>query len=474
MSGNMNDVTEQKKLPSAEIAPEWLSHRLPDRSMRGIAIGVSALIRAGDIPVGVQLPSVRALAWALGVSPATVSAAWKELRQYRVISGRGRTGMRVTGDQATPRPLRFADMGNFGQDVLDLTMAVPDPALLPPLAEALAVGAATPDLNSYRRAPILPELERVVRRTWPHPAASYLATNGGYEAVNMALQALTMPGSVLAIENPTALRLLDITDHAKAHAIPVGCDGEGPRIDDLAAALARRPSAFLFQPRTHSVTGVGVTATRLREMVRVLRGHDVLIIEDDGLGDLSSRPPVSLAAEFPRQTIHIRSYSKSLGPDMRLAVVSGPQELIERMHAYRSFGAGWTSRILQAAAAWLMTDTATAAGVDVARRTYAARRRALLEALDDRGIALPDEDGLCLWAPVISEQYALLTLAARRISVMPGSKCLTGPGSFVRIATSLLASDVEMLAEALALVMPGAKPSRQSPGPSPGSDSWSI
>ena len=36
---------------------------------------------------------------------------------------------------------------------------------------------------------------------------------------------------------------------------------------------------------------------------------------------------------------------------------------------------------------------------------------------------LPDRDGLCIWIPVKSEQFALVTLAARGIVVLPGQMC---------------------------------------------------
>src|SRR6185503_2146392 len=95
------------------LAVDWLAAHLQDRSQRGIAIETSALIRSGAIPVGAQLPPVRELARALGVSPATVSAAWSELRRFNVIAGRGRTGIRVSGNKVAPHPTRFEAIGQF-------------------------------------------------------------------------------------------------------------------------------------------------------------------------------------------------------------------------------------------------------------------------------------------------------------------------------------------------------------------------
>ena len=99
------------------------------RTARGIAVETSALIRSGRIPVGTRLPTVRALAYALGVSPATISEAWSELRHQKMIRGRGRQGSWVIGDTIAPRPSRMASVGHFREDTIDLSLAAPDRAL---------------------------------------------------------------------------------------------------------------------------------------------------------------------------------------------------------------------------------------------------------------------------------------------------------------------------------------------------------
>jgi len=446
--------TEQKNLMTDPISAEWLAARLKDRSMRGIAIETGALIRSGAIAVGAKLPSVRDLAFALGVSPATVSTAWSDLRKFKVISGRGRTGIHVCGDKLSPRPLRYGGDADYGAEALDLRLAAPDPALLPPLEEALRRGARAAGLNSYQRVPILDSLATAAGADWPYRPEAFLAANGGYEAVYVTVQTLIRPGTAVAVEDPTAMRLLDILDNVSAQLIPVACDDEGPLPASLAAALAKAPAAFLYQPRTHSVTGRIVSPQRMAELAKTLRGSEALILEDDGVGDVSAAPPASLGRVFPDRTVHIRSYSKSLGPDLRVAVLSGPAEIVAQIQAYRSFGAGWTSRLLQEATAWLIGDPGTTAMVDRARQAYGERRRALIAALGVRGVAVPDRDGLCLWMPVRSEQFALVTLAARGIAVGRGANYSPRPSDHIRVATSLLTGPVGAVADALALADP--------------------
>lgn len=221
------------------LDPDWLATQVTDRTAQGIAITTAALIRAGTLGIGAKLPAVRDLALRLGVSPATVSAAWGELRRYHVITGHGRNGVWVCGDTITPSPQRFASVGNYGAGALDLTLATPDPALLPAAEEALRAAVHATGLNRYDRVPILDALEAAMRPRWPYRAEAFLAANGGFDAVYATLQTLVRRGMCVAVEDPTGSRLLDIIENVGAHAIPVACDDEGPDPASLAAALAR-------------------------------------------------------------------------------------------------------------------------------------------------------------------------------------------------------------------------------------------
>ncbi|MBB4508489.1 PLP-dependent aminotransferase family protein [Rhizobium leguminosarum] len=433
------------------VEASWVAEKIADRSIRGIALETSALIRAGVLPIGTRLPAIRDIAYELHVSPATISEAWSELRRQKIISGRGRNGTWVSGDRFVAKPERLASSGNYAAGVLDLTLAGPDAALLPRLAEAMAYGASVDDLNSYERSRIVPELKDAVSERWPYEAEAFLATNGGYNAVYTILHALVSSGSSVAIEHPTAMRLLDILEDLGVKIIPVACDGEGPLPDSLREALQQRPAAFLFQPRLHSVTGVTVSSSRLDQLGDVLEDSDTLIIEDDGVGDVSAAPPQSLGGRFAERTIHILSLSKSLGPDLRLAVLSSSAPIVDQIQSYRSFSAGWTSRILQGAAAWLLRDPASWQLIGEAREIYQQRRDALADALSERGIPIPPGQGLCLWVPVVSEPFAMVTLAARNIAVNPGSKFSVLPSSHIRVATSTLSHRCEEAADAIAL-----------------------
>jgi DNA-binding transcriptional MocR family regulator len=256
------------------------------------------------------------------------------------------------------------------------------------------------------------------------------------------------------VENPAFPPVLDLLEAVGATVVGVPLDDEGLSVAALTAALAERaPVALFLQPRAHNPTGVSMTAARAAALASALAGHPgVTVVEDDHAGDIASAPPVSLGTWLPSQTVHISSFSKSHGPDLRLAAVGGPAAVISSVIDRRLLGPGWSSRILQAVLVDLLADPAACAQVAEARSAYARRRSLLLAALAARGVQATAADGINLWLTVENEQVAMLTLAAHGIAVAPGTPFAAGPpaGEHVRVTVGLVRDGFDDLADILA------------------------
>jgi DNA-binding transcriptional MocR family regulator len=457
VSGTQETTGGGEGTAPGRLTAEALAGRVNDPSARGIAGTMTDLIRGGELAPGLALPTVRALAARLGVSPGTVADAWAVLRRHRMITTLGRRGSVVSGPPAVSHPVRYERVGDLGDHLTqDLAIAAPDPALLPPLEAALAAGARTPRLHDYSRTAVTPALLDAVRDSWPFPPDAWLAVGGGFEGVHLLCQALLVPGDRVAVEEPTAPRLLDILDAQEVRTVPVACDTEGPVPAALERALADRPALFLYQPRAQTPRGWSLTDQRAAALAAALEASpNTVALEDDGIGPLARHPARSIGTHLPERTVVVRSYSKAYGPDLRLAVVGGPREVVERVRVLRTYGTGWTSRILQDTLAHLLDDPSTGERVAEAAHRYTLRRTGLAERLAARGVVTDNRDGLQLWVPVADETSALVTLAARGTTVSPGSRfCITPQPPHVRVATGRLPEDgaaLDATADLLAL-----------------------
>lgn len=438
---------------SAACSAAWLVEKIEEPSSAGIAAAVARLIRDGTLTPGTRLPTVRALAPRLRVGPGTVSAAWTTLKAQRFIEGGGRAGMRVADGVGGPSPLRYENITNLWRaGTLNLARAVPDPALLPDLAPALRHAVADPKLGSYEVEPISGPLAEAAAATWPFEAETWLASRGGYDGLLTVLATSVVAGEYVAVEEPATPRMLDILDQVGARVLPLTLDQHGPRPDALRAALRHKPVAFVYEPRISSSQGATVSAERQRELAQLLEPHDLLIIEDDAWGPLCDEPYHGVGALLPHRTVLVRSYSKSHSPDLRLGVIGGAAAPVERVSAYRRFGDGWTSRILQNALAWLLQDPASQRAVDHARQTYAQRRAAFASLLQARGLEVRGGENLALWVPVRDERQASLVMASYGIAVMGCSAGWSGPApDGVRVSTSREIPDAEQVADTIAL-----------------------
>ncbi len=427
---------------------------LEDRSPAGIAGAFSRAIRAGELSPGDRLPTVREVAAELGVSPATVSAAWQALRRTGGVVSRGRAGTFVKDSPTpwlSPRQRGLVGAGPDGLR-LDLSRGTPDPQLLPSLGPALHRVSQRAGTLTYQDQPVLPELRAVLEASWPYDAEALTVVDGATDAVARTLEQVVGYGDRVVLESPGFPPFFDLVEALGGEVVPVELDDRGIRPESLKRALLTRPRAVVLQPRAHNPTGVATDPERAERLVRVLRRSSrelPWIVEDDHSAGISTSADVTLATWLPERVVHVRSYSKSHGPDLRIAALSGPSEMVDRIVARRMLGPAWTSRMVQTILLDLLTSAQALDEVGEARRQYFARQRTLVAALADLGVDLPAPDGINLWLPVRDERAALVHLSASGIRVAGGTPFLAGgadggsPGgpSYVRVTSGLVSPD---------------------------------
>jgi DNA-binding transcriptional MocR family regulator len=412
-----------------------------------IAATIESAIAEERLAPAARLPAVRDLAGELEVSPATVAAAYRTLKQRGLVSANRRRGTVV----AAQPPLRVVGGRPLPPGTRDLAAGNPDPALLPPLGPALA------RLDSEHKLYGGPnKLARLVEPAEADFAADGIegdiaVVGGALDGIERILQTQLRPGDRVAVEDPSWPRIRDLVSALGLEPEPARVDQHGLVPEALERALQRGARAVIATPRGQNPTGAAVDSERgglLRELLG--RHPEVLVVEDDYVAAVAGAPYVGLRGANARWAV-IRSLSKVLGPDLRVALVAGDPLTISRVEGRQLLGAGWVSHLLQQTAAHLWASAATRKLLARAERTYAERRAALVDALARSGIAAYGRSGLGVWVPVAEEVSTVQFLLQRgwAVSAAERFRFHTPPG--IRITTTDLGpKEAEALADALA------------------------
>ncbi|WP_035845192.1 aminotransferase class I/II-fold pyridoxal phosphate-dependent enzyme [Kitasatospora azatica] len=436
-------------------------YRIQGRRATEIATDVERAVAAGALEPGQALPPLRELAEELGVNPNTVAAAYRLLRDRGVIETAGRKGSRIR-----PRPVTtYRDQIRLDvpPTARNLAAGNPDPRLLPPLSAALAAAGAAAD-----RAPVLyghpaaePELLALAAdgfRADGVPEGALAVTAGALDAIDRVLATQLRPGDAVAIEDPGWGSLLDLLPAHGLRPLPVALDDHGPRPEAVAAACAAGARALIVTNRAQNPTGASLTAERAAQLRAVLAEHPgVLLLEDDHGHGITDLPFHSIACGPDRRPVIsrwavIRSTAKAFGPDLRLAVLTGEAETVDRLLGRQRLDTGWVSHLLQRTALELWrTVGAAPPGVAAA---YRERREALLTALAGHGIRGHGVSGLNVWIPVPQETAAVVGLLQRGWAVTPGAAFRLESPTGIRVTVSQLdPAEAPRLAADLAAVL---------------------
>jgi DNA-binding transcriptional MocR family regulator len=416
---------------------------------QSIAHDFERRIQAGALSAGERLPAVRALAGELGVDPGTTAAAYRLLRERGFVVSDGRRGTRVAA-QLEPRPPRAQ---RLPAGVLDLASSFVAPALAPQVGRALErVAARRPDITRYEENAKLEALvahaEAELGRAGVDATALSFA-GGTLDGLERVLEAHLRPGDRVGVEDPAFARMLDLLGALNLQPVPIAVDDEGLVPDQLDHALARGLDALIVTPHGQNPFGASLSEPRAATLRDLVAGRELLLVEDAHGWDVGQRP-LTLTAGHPRWAV-IRSLSRLLGSDVRVAFVAGDRETVARVEARQAITTSWVSRLLQEVVAEMLSAKAVHRELRTAAAAADERRVALLTALERRGVRGHGRSGLHAWVPVREEAFAVPRLLDAGYAVLAGERFRLRTPPAVRVTTALLPpAEVDPLADALA------------------------
>src|SRR3954469_20063617 len=410
-----------------------------DRPPRDAAVAgrVRLVVGGGGGPRGPRLPAGRELAAALGLSRATVTAAYARLREDGWAAARQGAGTFATLPAGPHRGAWVPGPADDG--TIDLAHAAPAAPSSVPAAFAAALTELPRYLPQHGYHPAgLPELrariaERYTSRGLPTTAEQVLVTAGALHGVSTAFQTVLRRGQRLLVEQPTYPNALDAARALGARVVPTALDPDDPDawLDAAERTLiSARPTAAYLMPDFQNPTG-RLLGTRGRErLARALRRAGTTAVVDEAFADLwlEAPPPPPLAA-FGQGHLSVGSLSKSFWGGLRIGWVRGEADVVRQLTAV-AVRSSMSGPVVEQLAACVLLEGAEAA-LEEHRRQLRVRRDVLVAALRQR---LPDWSvpepvgGLMLWCGLPDRRSRALVAAAERHGLWLAPGPLFGTG----------------------------------------------
>ena len=327
-----------------------------------------------------------------------------------------------------------------GADIIDFGMGNPDQPTPPHIVEKLIEAVQDPKTHRYSMSRGIPGLRKAVSGYYARrfgvdvdPETETIVTLGSKEGLANLSSAITSPGDVILVTNPSypIHPFGFIIAGAAVRSIPVGPEGE------LMEAMKRavkhsspKPTAVVLNFPNNPTAKV-VDLDFYEEVVDFCLHHGIYILSDIAYSEIyfDEVPPPSIL-QIKRAwdiAVEFSSMSKTYSmPGWRIGFATGNKTLIAalaRIKSYLDYGAFTPIQVASAAALNGPQDCVTEI-----REIYKSRRDVLVDGLAAAGWDIPSPPAtMFAWAPIPSGfeglgslEFSKLLLSEAQVAVAPG------------------------------------------------------
>ncbi|MBO2943559.1 PLP-dependent aminotransferase family protein [Paenibacillus sp. F411] len=348
-------------------------------------------------------------------------------------------------------PLRSVQKLAKRDSLISLAEELPAEELFPVSALAEAAGSvlsADPRSLQYGEAEGYGPLRQWLSESWSRRKGLHmepdriLLTTGTQQAMDLLVRSCTNPEDTVLVENPTSPGLLQVLRLHGVRMIPVRSDHDGVLPEQLAELLLKhQPKLFFAAPNFNNPTGALWSLERRLEVLKVIAGTSLLVVEDDSLGELcfpgspAAQPLPPLAALEERQgeqVLYVGSFSKTVAPALRTGWAAGPSEVISMMTAVKLMADWQSSMLIHRMLHHLLLSRHfhLEEHLSALNREYVTRLKLMDQLLrrsawSGASYELP-KGGMFLWVRLpggLSGDVLLKAAALKGVSFLPGSMC---------------------------------------------------
>ena len=210
-----------------------------------------------------------------------------------------------------------------------------------------------------------------------------VVVHGSQQAIDLAARLLVDPGDGVVLEEPHYTGFSFCLNAAGAKLMHVGVDEQGLRTDELAAIDDARLACVT--PSHQFPTGAVLSLPRRLALLDWAAQRDAYILEDDYDGEFRfDGQPIECLQALDRgaRVVYTGTASKLLFPALRIGWLVAPPQLAPHFLNAKALADTGTASIEQLALADFITEGHLERHARRARNRTAARRVALLEAID--------------------------------------------------------------------------------------------
>ncbi len=341
-----------------------------------------------------------------------------------------------------------------GADIIDFGMGNPDMPTPQHIVDKLIETVRKPRTNRYSASKGIPGLRKAQARYYEkrfgiklNPDTQVVATIGSKEGFANLAQAITAPGDVILVPNPTypIHEFGFIISGGSIRHLPVGTGSEFmTALDHEVVNSVPKPIALVLNFPSNP-TALVADLDFYREVVAYAKKNDLYIISDVAYAEIyfeGDPPPSLLQVEGAMDiAIEFSSLSKTYAmPGWRMGFAVGNERLIAaltRVKSYLDYGA-FTP--IQVAAATALNGPQDC--VDEIRGIYRSRRDCLVDSMGRAGWDIPSPPAtMFAWVPIPemfadmgSLEFSKLLLEKADVAVSPGIGFGQYGEGYVRIA----------------------------------------
>jgi kynurenine/2-aminoadipate aminotransferase len=259
--------------------------------------------------------------------------------------------------------------------MISLAGGMPNPSLFPftgasfTFSDGAKVDIPREELNGalqYSATPGLPQLLDRVKtvQTFEHSPpnpVSVAITPGSQDGLAKLFDMFVSQGDTLLIEAPTYSGSLAYLEAIGCNLQTVETDESGLKPDHLASLLdgwdtkrqGKKPKAIYIIATGSNPTGASLSLERKKSIYAIAQKHNLVIIEDDPYYYLqfsATRTPSFLSLDVDSRVIRCDSFSKILSAGIRIGVVTGAPQFVDRLMLHNQASILHTSGLSQLAA----------------------------------------------------------------------------------------------------------------------------